>query len=128
MRGVKSREVNKFRRIAIFFVLLIIFIVLVNSVFRVYKKKKGAEEVLIKMQEEMILLEQREKNLGASLARLETDEGLEFELRKKLNVASEGESVAIIVTEEVEDKDVVPEKSSFQKIKERFKQLFKGND
>lgn len=128
MRGVKSRDGSKFRRITIFFILLIIFLVLVNSVFRVYKKKRGAEEVLAKMQEEMMLLEQRGKNLEASLARLETNEGLEFELRKKLNVASEGESVAIIVTEEEENKDVVPEKTYFQKIKENFKKFFNGDN
>lgn len=128
MRGVKSREGSKFRRIIIFFVLLVIFFILANSVFGVYKKKRGAEEVLVKMQEEMMILEQREKNLEASLARLETSEGVEFELRRKLNVAFEGESVAIIVTEEGETKDVVPEKTYFQKIKENFKKLFNGDN
>lgn len=110
---------------ALFLVLLLIFGVLLNSVNKVYKKKKGAEELLTRMEGEIQTLKDREQFLERSLSRLETDEGLKFEIRKKLNVAEVGESVAIIVDEEDSPTTQTPELSSWQKLKDLFKGLFR---
>ncbi len=108
----------------IFFALLIIIVVLLNSITKVYQKKKEAGEVLARMQQEQETLIDREQFLSESLKRLSTEEGLEFEIRKKLNVAKVGESVAIIVDETESSPDSSPNPSLWQKIKNFFSGLF----
>ena len=124
MRGLKNREADKWKKIAIFVVLLIIFVVLLNSVNRVYKKKKEVERALTQMKTEMLELADRSEFLKDSLEKLKTEEGVEFEIRKKLNVAEVGESVAIIVEEE--SIEVLPKikTSPWQKIKDFFGELW----
>lgn len=124
MRGVKTRGGDKWKRVGVFFVLLIIFGVLLNSVGNVYKKKVNAEKALSQMQSEITELENRQKFLTESLARLDTQEGLKFEIRKKLNVAQAGESVAIIVDEETSSTTKPSTVSSWQKFKNFFSGLF----
>ena len=46
---------------------------------------------------ELSSLEQRDKELSSRIDRLKTDRGLEEEIRKKFNVAKDGEGVVIIV-------------------------------
>jgi cell division protein FtsB len=125
MRGIKNREAGKWKRIGIFFVLLILFGVLVNSVHNVYSKKKEAENTLARMQKEVKDLEDREKFLSASLQRLNTAEGIAFELRKKLNVAEAGEKVAVIVENQEPTSTPPAETSAWHKIKNFFVDLFK---
>ena len=100
MRGVKTRESGKWKRLIIFLILLIIFGVLLNSVRKVYKKKESAEKALVKMNADLKELEERGQFLEDSIEKLGTSAGLDFEIRKKLNVAASGEMVAIIVEEE----------------------------
>ena len=124
MRGIKTKENGRWKRIAIFVALLLVFVVLLNSVNRVYKKKKEVEKALTQMQSEMVALEDRNEFLKNSLEKLKTKEGVEFEIRKKLNVAEVGESVAIIVEEESTEITPKPKISFWQKIKDFFGGLF----
>lgn len=120
MKGIKSKQNNKIKKIVIFFGLLILLFALINSVFGVYSKKKNAQVALLKMQEELKSLEEREMFLNSSLERLETEEGIDFEIRRKLNVALQDEEVAIIVNEEVEEEVLPQEKTFWQKVKSVF--------
>ena len=104
--------------------LLLIFGFLLNSVRNVYRKKKAAQEILVRMEKEAEELKNREEFLRDSLMKLETKEGIEFEMRKKLNVAEAGESVAIIVDENISSATPTPAVSSWQKIKNFFIWLF----
>ncbi|KKP81246.1 MAG: hypothetical protein UR80_C0005G0004 [Parcubacteria group bacterium GW2011_GWB1_35_5] len=124
MRGIKTKSKIRWRRAAIFVALFIIFIILLNSVNRVYKKKKEVEKALTQMQSEMVALEDRNEFLKNSLEKLKTKEGVEFEIRKKLNVAEVGESVAIIVEGEEVPNTPKLEVSTWQKIKDFFGGLF----
>lgn len=125
MKGIRSKKENKWKRIAVFLALLLVFGFLLNSVRKIYNKKEEAQKVMARMEEEKAKLKEREKFLNDSLARLETTEGLKFEMRKKLNVAEVGESVAIIVNEE----QAIPASSSkispWQKLKDFLMGLFK---
>lgn len=125
MRGVKTRAGNKWKKLGVFLILILLFIVLLNSVNNVYKKKKGAEEVLSRMQGEVKVLTEREEYLKESLERLATTEGIKFEIRKKLNVAEVGESVAIIVTEEKDSSTKLLKTSPWQKFKNFWTELFR---
>ena len=109
----------------IFLILLLVFGFLLNSVRNVYQKKKEAQSVLARMEEEKTKLEERDKFLKESLAKLATNEGVNFEIRKKLNVARAGESVAIVVVEEQPSTTKTFEVSAWQKLKDFFTGLFK---
>lgn len=80
---------------------------------------------LARMQEENKELEDRKKILEENLSRIQTDEGLEFEIRKKFNVARAGESVAIIVDEESTPSDSAISPSFWQKFKNFFINIFR---
>lgn len=124
MRGIKTRESGKWKKISVFIILLIIFIFLLNSVHNVYKKKKEADGALAHMKEQVVDLGKREKFLADSLERLTTNDGIKFEIRKKLNVAEVGESVAVIVDENQSASTTNQSVSSWQKIKNFFSSLF----
>lgn len=123
MRGVKTKESGKWKRASVFLALLVLLAALLNSVNKVYQKKKEAGLALYRMQEEARELGERERSLKESLAKLETDEGLKFEMRKKLNVAEVGERVAIIVENGGATENPKPN-SIWQKIKYFFEWLF----
>lgn len=125
MRGIKNKKENKWKRLGIFLLLLLVFGLLLNSVRKVYNKKEEAQKVLARMEAEKNKLEEREKFLKESLAKLETSEGIEFELRKKLNVAEVGESLAIIVEEEPTASVQGLQISPWQKLKDFLINLFK---
>jgi len=99
MRGIKTKESGKWKKVGIFLILLILLGVLLNSARKVYDKKKEAQDTLVRMQGEVAKLENRNEVLKQSIKNINTKEGLEFELRQKLNVAQIGESVAVIVDE-----------------------------
>lgn len=125
MRGVKTRTGSRWKKFGSFFVLVFLLAALLHSVNNVYKKKKSADEVLARMQDEMKSLTERQNFLRESLERLSTPEGLKFEIRKKLNVAEAGESVAIIVEEEQSSTTPVLSISPWRKFKNFWSSLFK---
>ena len=124
MRGLKHKEGGKWKKAGIFLILFLILIFLSNSLNNVYQKKKNADIALARMQERVADLQNREEVLKDSLARLDTIDGMKFEIRKKLNVAEVGESVAVIV--DPEQKAPVPAYSisPWQKFKNFFSWLF----
>lgn len=124
MKGLRTREQEKWKKLAVFFLLLIVFGVLLNSVRKVYNKKASADQALIRMSKEMEELKSRKDFLEGSLANLETDEGLKFEIRKKLNVAEVGESVAIIVEEDSPAPLPDFQSSILEKVKDFFNNFF----
>ena len=124
MRGIKNRESGKWKKVAVFLVLLLVFSVLLNSVRKVYNKKKNAEIALARMETEALELRERSEFLKGALEKLETREGIEFEIRKKLNVAGAGESVAVIVEEGPSASSSKLSASPWQKFKNFFVELF----
>ena len=76
------------------------------------------------MQNEKLALTNRGEFLADSFKKLETQEGLKFEIKKKLNVALSGESVAIIVEEPKPTSTTVSKTTSWQQLKNFFKNLF----
>lgn len=121
MRTLRTREYDKWKKLGGFLLLLLLFIVLLNSVRKVYKKKSASEQALVRMEADVENLEARKEFLENSIERLKTEEGLKFEIKKKLNVAEAGEAVAIIIDE---SEATTPDSSSpsfWQKIKDLFR-------
>lgn len=124
LKGIKNRENEKWKKIAISLALILVLGLLINSVGNVYKKKKEAERMLARMENQTAELKERNEFLNNSLEKLSTEEGIEFEIRKKLNVAEVGESVAIIVEEEPATSTPSAKISPWQKLKNFFTGLF----
>ncbi|OHA93450.1 MAG: hypothetical protein A3E02_00090 [Candidatus Zambryskibacteria bacterium RIFCSPHIGHO2_12_FULL_38_34] len=125
MRGIKTKKSGKWKKVGIFLILLILLVVLLNSARKVYDKKKEAQDTLVRMQGEVAKLENRNEVLKQSIKNINTREGLEFELRQKLNVAQIGESVAVIVDEPQSTSTPIAQISDWQKLKNLFLDLFK---
>lgn len=124
MRGIKTKQSGKWRRVVLFYFLAVVLIMLLNSLFNVYEKKKGAEEALVKMQADLQELGEREEHLDSYLNRLSTQEGVEFEVKRKFNVAEAGESVAIIVDEQTNPQDSEAPQTKWQRFKGFWGGLF----
>lgn len=124
MRGIKTKDHSLTKKVCLFLLLLLIFGVLVNSTRKVYNKRQEAMQALTRMESELKELENRQETLTASLQRLQTEEGVKFEMRKKLNVAEAGESVAIIVEEELSEVASTTKVSGWQKFKGFWTKLF----
>jgi len=125
MKRIKNRDDGKWKRLGTFLVLFLILGLLLNSVSKVYKKKQEAEKILVRMEEQVAELEKRDQFLKDSLEKLSTEEGIEFEIRKKLNVAEVGERVAIIVEEEATLPTSNTAISSWQKFKNLWSGIFR---
>jgi cell division protein FtsB len=125
MRGIKTTGEKKWKKLSIFFVLLLIFCIMTNSARKVYNKNVEAQKKLSQMQEEFKNMEDRQKFLSDSIQKLGTNEGIAFEMRKKLNVAEAGESVAIIVESSKPTTTPVVIISSWQKFKNFWTSLFR---
>lgn len=78
-------------------VLIIITFLLAVSVWGLYQKKQYAQVNLNEARARVAELEKRKAQLGAMVARLETPEGKEVEIRSRFPVALEGEKVLSIV-------------------------------
>lgn len=124
MRGVKTKNSGRWKQMSLSLFLFLLFLLALNSVYGVYQKKKNAKEFLARMNEEARVLVEREAFLNNELQKLETEEGLKFEIKKKLNVAEVGESVAIIVPEPLSTSTKLSEPSSLEQLKAFLKNLF----
>jgi cell division protein FtsB len=125
VRGIKTKEDGKWKKAAIFCALLLVFGILLKSVNNIYQKKKSAQETLVRMAKEAADLKSRDSELKDSIAKLKTKEGLDFEIRSKLNVAQAGESVAVIVDTKQSTTTPTVQISTWQKIKNFFTGLFR---
>ena len=103
----KFQDRRKFRKFVFsslsFMVLLIISGFLINATFKVYIKNNNAvgKNSAVKMQ--IAELEKRKSELEAELKRLQTQSGIEEEIRGKFNMQKPGERVLTIVENESED-------------------------
>ena len=125
MSGIKNKDSGKWKRVAVFSFLLVVFVFLLNSVTNVYKKKNEAELTLTRMQGQLASLEAKDQSVKESIANISTQEGLEFELRQKLNVAAAGENVAVIVDEPQSTSSPITPFSPWQKFVNFLTELFK---
>jgi cell division protein FtsB len=78
-------------------VLSIITFFLVKGAWGVMEKERKSKEIVKDLKGEVATLIQRERELKDDISRLETNEGVKEEIKKRFNVAQEGEYVAVIV-------------------------------
>ena len=101
------QEKRKFKKIVysvwLQAILGIIFLALVFSAVKVYKKSRISVQKFQEIKEEMAGLEKRNAELAAEVARLESESGREGEIRKRFDVAKPGEKIIVIVDKNSED-------------------------
>ncbi len=83
-------------------VLLLLIIVLMRSNLGIYNKNMRASERASDAQSELLKIQEREAVLDKNLTHIKTTKGVEEELRRKFDVAREGEHLLVIVDKEVE--------------------------
>lgn len=92
--------------------LLIITILLTRSVISMYQKNARASEKAQSARIDLAKVEERKESLEQGLGHIKTTRGVEEELRRKFDVARNGEHLLVIVDKEVEA--VIPtEKNSW---------------
>lgn len=88
---------KRLQSLPVLLILIMVTILLGLSVRDLYEKNRYAKVNLVEARARVSELEQRKKQLTAALARLETAEGEELEIRSRFPVAKEGEKVLSIV-------------------------------
>ncbi len=86
--------------------LFLIFFWMGGSVFNVYKKDRLAQENRAKIKKEFDVLEKKKNSLQYEINRLQSQDGVEEELRRRFQVAKEGEQILIIVDKDEEKKEI----------------------
>lgn len=123
MREFEQKK--KIRRIlysrTVIFILFLIFVFMAQATFRVYKKAKISKNNLNQVADEYDRLGAREQKIRDSVDYLQTDKGVEAEIRSKFRATKEGEQVAIIINDEVK-KEVppAPRRSLWKKLVDFF--------
>lgn len=87
----------------VYCILTILIIVLVGAVFGVWEKTRLTKEKLITAQAEYDKLAVRYLALEEDLARLETQQGIEEEIRERYRAVKAGERLAVVVEEDTSD-------------------------
>ena len=105
MREFKERQVV-YRLIhsrAVLFLLIVVIVFLLKTVFGVYLKFKDSRAHRYAVQNELTELKRRADSLSREVERLGTEKGIEEEIRRQFSMVKEGEGVAIIVDNQSED-------------------------
>jgi len=102
--------------------LMIVFLgFLIHGTWNVFKKSHQSSQKLSVAQEELIKLEEKRDNISGEIDRLETNVGIEEEIRSKFDLALEGEK-SIIVVDSEEEVVIPPKKGKFETLWEHFKE------
>ena len=125
------QEKRKFKKIIysgwLLMILGIIFLALVFSTVKVYKKSRISAKKSEEIKEEIIKLEKRNAELVAEATRLESESGKEGEIRKRFDVAKPGEKILVIIDKNSEDVKINGEDAKagfFYRIWQWAKRLF----
>ncbi len=82
-------------------ILCIVSILALRSVWVVYTKYRESNTLRMQSYARLQELESRERELSDRIQRLDTDQGVEAEIRSKFDVAKKGEQVIVIVDDTV---------------------------
>ena len=100
-----------------FILLVVILAVILDGVFNVYKKNRMAKKDVdqIKMVESELL--DRKEKLESDIARLQTDAGIDEEIRNKFRLVKAGEEMVIVINETTTKSTSTEQNSWWNKMK-----------
>jgi len=94
----KKRKIRrKIYSTTVVFILFVLVILLSISTWRLFRKNLESRTYAREAAAELAALEAREAELSEDLEFLQSEEGKDREIRKKFNVAKEGEEVVLLV-------------------------------
>lgn len=96
----KRRMMKKIYSIPVLIFLLIILFFVLKGTWGIFKKSSFSEKQRIAVEAELIALQERKNSIEKKIQRLNTETGIEEEIRSKFDVAKEGERLIVIVDEE----------------------------
>ncbi|MBI3633676.1 MAG: hypothetical protein HY226_05285 [Candidatus Vogelbacteria bacterium] len=99
MRDLQERRYfRRLLRSPLFAVFLsVLFLLLCNSVYRIYRKDEVARLNRIESDKRLAALKEKEEYLKTQISKLKTSRGVEEELRNKFQVTKDGEEVLVVV-------------------------------
>ena len=99
---------------AVRIILIIILLFLIKPTWNIYKKSSESENNLKRAELELNLLEKRKNELSKNLEDIKSEAGRDEEIRSKLGVAKEGETVVVLVEDKEEpEPEKIPEEPGF---------------
>ncbi|HEY4505440.1 MAG TPA: septum formation initiator family protein [Candidatus Paceibacterota bacterium] len=94
----QKRKVRSFMYHKVTLVVLgLLVLVLARSTWVVFEKKRDSENTKNLSLQNVLELEARDSELQSKIAKLETDSGIEEEIRSKFSVVKSGEKMVIVV-------------------------------
>ena len=87
----------------VLFLLILAIVFLLKTVFGIYLKFKDSRVHRYAAQNELTELKRRADSLSKEVKRLGTEKGIEEEIRRQFSMVKDGEGVAIIVDDQLED-------------------------
>lgn len=78
-------------------ILAIVIVILLRATWNMYQANVESQNNFYRVSGQLTALRTREDDLNSEIARLNTEKGTEEEIRKKFNVAKEGEGVVYVV-------------------------------
>jgi cell division protein FtsB len=115
----RKRKILKrlYSKVVLIFLLLVLMFSIHNT-WKIWQKSKQSKKAFDVVRTEYQKLEEKEENIQNRIDILDTQTGLEEEIRSKFYVAREGEKMIIIVNEESDEDKVLEEKE--EKIKDKI--------
>ena len=97
------RQKNKFRKFFYSPVVVVIFVIIASytlySTWSLYLKLAQSRQDLEKSQKQLLALASKNNQLDSQINELQTDQGVEKEIRSKFGIAKPGENMAVIVSD-----------------------------
>lgn len=99
---LQKNKKSKIYSFSIILILIFLSIFFGRATWNAYGESVQSKDRVTKIKEEFDELSMRTSSLSQGLAALKTEEGIEKEIRKKFSVAKEGETVVVLVDDELD--------------------------
>jgi len=117
-KKIRSKIYSK----TVLIILIILSLILVKAVYNIYMKELESRKVMEKTKVKLTELQNRQKKILNETQYLQSDLGLEEEIRSKFSVAKQGEEVIVIVPKEKEI--AAPDPTWFESFSAKVKSWF----
>ncbi len=111
----KRKMWKKIYSIPVLILLLVILFFVLKGTWIIFMKSSYSHKQKIAVEAELIALQERKNSIEKKIQRLNTETGVEEEIRSKYDVAKEGEKLIVIVDEEEKEVDTEENKGFVNK-------------
>ena len=120
----KQKTKRFFYSKTVIFIVIVVILTLIPGVYGIYVKGQESAKDRSAAERELADLKTREEMLSSKLNYVNTDRGLEEEIREKFNVAKQGESVIVLVDKPVVASTTENDANIFRAMWNKIKKVF----